>query len=203
MNSGRFVEYLLERDNVRDAWKAHTEHEFIAGLADGTLPVEAFKYYLIQDYLYLVQFSRANALAAYKASTMEDISMSAQIVSHIHREMSLHIDYCAGFGVSKEEMEASEESLACTAYTRQVRFIKISCMDTDNRRYVLDIGQSQDWLALQISMAPCLIGYGVIARRLYDDPKTKREGNIYWKWIENYVADDYTEAVAIGSGKPY
>jgi thiaminase len=49
-------------------------------------------------------------------------------------------------------------------------------------------------------MAPCLIGYGVIARRLYDDPKTKREGNIYWQWIENYVADDYAEAVKIGSG---
>lgn len=66
-------------------------------------------------------------------------------------------------------------------------------------RYVLDVGQSQDWFALQVSMAPCLIGYGIIARRLHDNPKTKREGNIYWKWIQNYVADDYTEAVAIGS----
>jgi thiaminase len=66
-------------------------------------------------------------------------------------------------------------------------------------RYVLDVGQSEDWLALQIAMAPCLIGYGTIARRLYDDPKTKREGNIYWNWIENYVAEDYTEAVKVGS----
>lgn len=68
-------------------------------------------------------------------------------------------------------------------------------------RYLLDIGQAQDWLALQISLTPCLIGYGVIATRLYDDPNTKREGNIYWKWIENYVADDYTEAVKVGSGE--
>jgi thiaminase len=68
-------------------------------------------------------------------------------------------------------------------------------------RYVLDIGQSQDWLALQVALAPCLLGYGGIAKRLHDDPKTKREGNIYWKWIENYVADDYAEAVGVGSGK--
>jgi hypothetical protein len=68
-------------------------------------------------------------------------------------------------------------------------------------RYVLDIGQSQDWLALQVSMAPCLIGYGVIGQRLHADPKTKREGNIYWKWIENYAGEDFTEAVRIGSGK--
>jgi hypothetical protein len=46
-----------------------------------------------------------------------------------------------------------------------------------------------------------LIGYGEIAKRLHADPKTKREGNIYWKWIENYVADDYSEAVRIGSGE--
>lgn len=68
-------------------------------------------------------------------------------------------------------------------------------------RFVLDIGMSQDWLALQIALAPCLIGYGEIAKRLYADPKTKREGNIYWKWIENYVADDYVEAVMVGSGE--
>lgn len=51
---GRFLEYLLDRPDVQKAWRAHTEHEFVSGLANGTLPVEAFKNYLIQDYLYLV-----------------------------------------------------------------------------------------------------------------------------------------------------
>ncbi|APA08217.1 hypothetical protein sscle_03g029870 [Sclerotinia sclerotiorum 1980 UF-70] len=180
---GHFIEYLLERPDVTGAWRDHTEHAFVAGIGDGTLPMESFKYYLIQDYLYLVQFARANALASYKAKTMEGIAASAGIVLHIHREMALHINYCEGFGMTKAEIEACEESQACTAYTR----------------YVLDIGQSEDWLALQISMAPCLIGYGEIAKRLHADPKTKREGNVYWKWIENYVADDYTEAVKVGS----
>ena len=52
-----------------------------------------------------------------------------------------------------------------------------------------------------MALAPCLLGYGEIASRLYADPNTKREGNIYWKWIENYVADDYLEAVKTGSGE--
>ena len=76
---------------------------------------------------------------------------------------------------------------ACTAYSR----------------YILDIGQSDDWLALQVALAPCLIGYGAIARRLYTEKSTARDGNRYWKWIENYVADDYTEAVRLGSGKNF
>lgn len=63
------------------------------------------------------------------------------------------------------------------------------------------MGQSEDWLALQMALAPCLIGYGAIARRLYSEEGTMRKGNQYWKWIENYVAEDYTEAVRLGSGK--
>lgn len=53
---------------------------------------------------------------------------------------------------------------------------------------------------MQVALAPCLIGYGAIARRLYDDKDSLREGNRFWKWVENYVAEDYTEAVRIGSG---
>lgn len=79
----------------------------------------------------------------------------------------------------------SDVALACTAYTR----------------YVLDIGQSEDWLGLQVAIAPCLLGYGAIAKQLHVDPRTKMEGNTYWKWILNYVAEDYVQAVQTGSGE--
>ncbi|KAL4797109.1 DNA polymerase family B-domain-containing protein [Aspergillus venezuelensis] len=180
---GRFLEYILDRPDVQEVWKRFTEHDFVAGLGSGKLPVERFKEYLSQDYLYLVQFARSNALAAYKAKDMDSIAASAQIVLHIQRETTLHVDYCASFGLSKEEMEKLPETTACTAYSR----------------YILDVGQSEDWLALQVALAPCLIGYGAIAQRLHAEEKTVREGNRYWKWIENYVAEDYTEAVRLGS----
>jgi thiaminase II len=182
---GGFIEYILNRDDVKGPWREHTHHDFVRQMQDGTLPIAKFRAYLIQDYLFLIQFARANSLAAYKAKYIEDIDRSAAIVRHIFQEMNLHIDYCKGFGLSKEDIINHEEKMACTAYTR----------------YVLDIGVAEDWLALQIALLPCLLGYGVIAKRLYDDPKTKREGNIYWKWIENYVADDYAEAVRLGCGK--
>ncbi|BDD58213.1 hypothetical protein MAP00_003510 [Monascus purpureus] len=180
---GRFIEYLLDRPDVKGPWKEFTEHEFVVGLGSGTLPIERFKQYLIQDYLYLVHFARSNALAAYKGKTMESVAASARIVLHIEREMSLHLDYCAGFGINKEEISKAPEAQACTAYSR----------------YILDVGQSDDWLALQIALSPCLLGYGAIARRLYFEPSTVRHGNKYWKWIENYVADDYAEAVRVGT----
>ncbi|PGH27064.1 phosphomethylpyrimidine kinase [Polytolypa hystricis UAMH7299] len=180
---GRFLEYVLDRPDVKPAWKEFTEHPFVAGLANGTLPLEKFKHYLVQDYLYLVHFARSNALAAYKHTDMEGIAMSARIVLHIEQEMALHLDYCESFGLSKEDIESCKETQACTAYSR----------------YILDVGQSEDWLALQVALAPCLIGYGAIAKRLHQDETSIRTDNKYWKWIENYVADDYQQAVAAGS----
>ncbi|TDZ29092.1 putative hydroxymethylpyrimidine/phosphomethylpyrimidine kinase 2 [Colletotrichum spinosum] len=180
---GRFIEYVLERPDVKNVWRTFVYHPFVMAMGDGNLPLESFKKYLIQDYLYLVHFARANALASYKAKSIADISAGATIVSHIAREMSLHIDYCEGFGITVPEIEATEEHQACTAYTR----------------YVLDIGQSEDWIGLQMALAPCLLGYWAVAKQLHGDVKSKRDGNTYWKWIENYVADDYVQAVKTGS----
>ncbi|KAL2020373.1 hypothetical protein VTK56DRAFT_8502 [Thermocarpiscus australiensis] len=180
---GHFIDYVLERPDVAPLWDRFINHPFVLAMGNGTLPLESFKGYLIQDYLYLVHFARANALASYKATTMQDIAASAAIVTHIFKEMELHIGYCKSFGISKEQMESTEEEQACTAYTR----------------YVLDIGQSQDWLGLQVAMASCLLGYGVIAKQLHADGRSKRAGNTYWTWIQNYVADDYVAAVKTGS----
>lgn len=81
-------------------------------------------------------------------------------------------------------MLSNPANTACTAYTR----------------YVLDVGQSEDWLALQMALAPCLLGYGAVAKMLLAHAATRRDGNPYWPWIQNYAADDYVEAVALGSG---
>ena len=68
-------------------------------------------------------------------------------------------------------------------------------------RYVLDIGQSEDWYALQISMLPCLLGYNRIARRLHGDKKTKSADNPFYSWIENYISGSFENQVRIGTSE--
>lgn len=74
-------------------WDRYINHPFVLAMGNGTLPLESFKGYLMQDYVYLVMrflcrfpsypfaylleqkhFARANALASYKASVMKDIA---------------------------------------------------------------------------------------------------------------------------------
>ncbi|KAL2760915.1 hypothetical protein ACRALDRAFT_2131177 [Sodiomyces alcalophilus JCM 7366] len=180
---GRFVDYLLDRPDVKDVFKTFVYHPFVMAMGDGTLPLESFKGYLIQDYLYLVHFARANALAAYKAKQIDDVVAGTKLVQHIVHEMKLHIDYCSQFGITVAEIEATEEHQACTAYTR----------------YVLDVGQSEGWFALMVALAPCILGYGAVGKQLHADPATVRDGNTFWPWIENYVAEDYVSAVRTSS----
>lgn len=124
--------------------------------------------------------------------------------------MALHLSYCESFGITKEQIESIPEtqgtSNESTTRQRSICWINANWSSstttacTAYSRYILDVGQSDDWLALQVALAPCLIGYGEIAKRLYKEHSSKKEGNPYWKWIENYVAEDYSEAVEIGSG---
>ena len=51
-------------------WLAYVDHGFVRGLADGSLPEPSFRHYLVQDYLFLIHFARAYALAAYKGETV-------------------------------------------------------------------------------------------------------------------------------------
>jgi len=54
INSGNFIEYLLDREDVIPVWQDYTHHDFCVKMGNGTLPREAYKTYMIQDYLYLV-----------------------------------------------------------------------------------------------------------------------------------------------------
>lgn len=161
-----------------EAWSHYVDHAFVAQIADGSLPEAAFRHYLGQDYLFLIHFARAYALAAYKADSLSEIRDAAAGMSAIvDTEMALHVAYCADWGLDESAMEALPESSATMAYTR----------------YVLEKGAQGDLLDLYVALAPCVIGYGEIGVRLASDPGTKRKGNPYLSWIEMYAGEEYQE----------
>ncbi len=161
-----------------DDWRAYTTHAFVRGLGDGSLPEECFRHYLIQDYLFLIHFARAYALAAYKSETLEDLRAASRTVSALtDTEMGLHVQYCAGWGITEADMAATPEATATMAYTR----------------YVLERGMAGDVLDLYVALAPCVVGYAEIGGALRADPATKLDGNPYAEWIEMYSGDDYQD----------
>ena len=83
-------------------WRAYTEHPFTIGMADGTLTEAAFRHYLVQDYLFLIEFARAYAVAVYKSPRLADMREAASGLSAIlDVEMNLHVKLCAGWGLRR------------------------------------------------------------------------------------------------------
>ncbi len=163
-----------------DVWTAYTDHEFVNGLQSGNLPRAAFEHYLKQDYLFLIHFARAYALAAYKSDTLEDLRAATATVSAlIDTEMKLHVEYCEGWGITEAQMQAVEEAPENMAYTR----------------YVLEKGHAGDLLDLYVALAPCVIGYGEIGRKLITHADTNKAGNPYLPWIEMYASDEYQDVM--------
>ncbi len=126
-------------------WSAYTRHAFVEGLRDGSLPPTAFLDYLVQDYLFLIHFSSAWALAVTKADTVDEMRLAAATVNAlINDELALHIRTCANAGLSETDLFTAQEKPQNIAYTR----------------YVLDAGHSGDFLDLLAALAPCVMGYG-------------------------------------------
>ncbi len=169
----------LKADNA-DIWDAYTRHDFLVGLQKGTLPEAAFQFYLKQDYLFLIQFARAYALAIYKAGNLAEMrSALAGVKAILDMEMDLHIAYCADWGIAARELETLEEAPETVAYTR----------------FVLERGMAGDLLDLMVALSPCAIGYGEIGARLAADRETKTTGNPYQSWIGMYAGKEYQQLV--------
>lgn len=162
-------------------WKAYTEHPFTNALADGSLAEVAFRRYLVQDYLFLIEFARAYALAVYKPPKLADMREAAAGLSAIlDVEMDLHVKLCAGWGLSPGDLEQTSPAVETLAYTR----------------YVLDTGMRGDLLALKVALAPCVIGYAEIATRLAARPDAYASTNPYRVWIAEYAGAPYQEVAA-------
>lgn len=163
-------------------WDAYTRHAFVQGMCDGSLPRPAFLNYLVQDYLFLIHFARAWALAVVKAGDLEEMrACSATVHTLLDHEMSLHVQTCAAAGIDTRAMLATPEAGANLAYTR----------------YVLEAGYSGDFLDLLAALMPCVLGYGEIGARLADEAASDTP---YRDWIDSYAGADYQSAcIAAGN----
>ena len=97
-------------------WRAYCQHDFVRQLGAGTLPREAFRHYLEQDYLFLVHFARAWGLAVYKSRTITELRQGLDMLKAIvDVELGLHIDYCRQWGVAEDDLMRVPEARARVA----------------------------------------------------------------------------------------
>ena len=165
------------RQTSADMWDREKQHPFVTGIGDGTLELEKFRYYMRQDYVFLIDFCRAISLATAKAKEAEDMSWFAKLLHEtLTTEMALHISFCADFGISEAELRATEPSPTTLAYTR----------------HLLQTGYSAGIGEIATSILPCSWGYAEIGQMLADRG-TPESQPLYGRWIDMYSTPEFAE----------
>jgi thiaminase/transcriptional activator TenA len=155
------------------AWDAAVSHPFVRGLGDGSLPEAAFRFYIRQDYLFLIDYGRLLALGAARAPRLEWTRRFAGLAqSVLETEMGLHREFAARWGV--EELEATRPAPATTAYGN----------------FLLRTSALGDFAELAAALLPCMWTYAEIGAALAPGDARYRE------WIDMYASPEFAELAA-------
>lgn len=169
----KFSQKLYE--SVEDIWKSYYEHSFVYGIGQGTLDVDKFKFYMIQDYIYLLDYAKIYALGIVKADTEEIMKGFSSMVNGIlNGEMSIHRSYMRRLGITQDEISQTKASLANISYTN----------------YMLSVSQRGTLAELSVSLLSCMWSYLEIGKHLSKIPGAV-DHEFYGEWIRGYISEDY------------
>lgn len=170
----RFTERL--RQKAAGIWEAQHQHPFVRGIGDGTLSLDRFKFWLRQDYAFLVEYARLLALAAARSPDLQTMTRFATLLTEtVETEMSLHRAYAAEFEIRSEELEQELTAPTTRSYTD----------------YLLRVATTGDFAELAAALLPCMWAFSEIGQRLAAQaaPGDQR----YAKWIAMYSSREFAE----------
>lgn len=162
-----------------EIWEKGYNHPFVQELGKGTLDKSKFQFYLVQDYLYLLQYAKVFALAVVKADSEETMTQLTSIQYGILAdEMDIHRNYMKEFGITDSEIKSAKPSLNNRSYTANM----------------LAVGQTGDLAEILSTVFPCAWTYSDYAKRLKKDYADIIEDNYYKSWIESYASDAFADS---------
>ena len=150
---------------------------FNTELAAGTLRTDRFRFYILQDALYLAEYARALAIAGARSTEVAAVARFSRCAEGaIVVERALHEGYFARYGLSQEEVGGSEPSPTCLAYTS----------------FLLAAACTQSYEVLIAALLPCFSVYREVG---LDIASRAAPENSYRAWIDTYSDPVFGETV--------
>lgn len=164
------------KELTKDSWEQSLNHPFVQGIVKGTLPLDTFKFYILQDTYYLKHYGKVHALAAAKA---DDFSVTAMLAEKAkltaEAEITVHKQHAELLNITDEEMENFKPAPTAYAYTSHMYR---ACL----------LGDLAEVVA---AMLPCYWLYADIGRINAD---AKPGVDVYQNWIDTYASDWFQDS---------
>lgn len=170
-----FMDEILKQ-NI-PIWEECAVTPFIKELQTGTLPMEQFKQYIIQDSIYLKNYARVYGMAIYHSTDLKDIQTFYAMLSFVTEEESLvRLSYLKQFGLTDADIEYFEPL-------------------PENQRYIaflLNTAKRRDTLEILMAVLPCMLSYSYIFRKIASAQKGSHSK--YSDFIQDYAEERYFES---------
>ncbi|WP_304508731.1 thiaminase II [Anaerotignum sp.] len=166
-------------EEVKDIWEGYLNQPFVKELGEGTLREDSFRFYMVQDYRYLLQYAKVFALGILKA---EDEVLMRRFACMVHDtldgEMDVHKIYMKRLGITNQEIATTKTALANQSYTS----------------YMLDVAYKGDVLDVLVAVLSCAWSYQMIGQNLEKIPGAL-EHPLYGEWVAGYASAEYIRSV--------
>jgi thiaminase (transcriptional activator TenA) len=165
-------------DDLRAAaagiWDEQHRHPFVTGIGDGSLDLDRFAFWVRQDYLFLIEYSRLLALGAARAPDLATMRRLADLAREtLGTEMDLHRSYAAELGIAAGDLEAETMAPTTQGYTD----------------FLVRTAAHGDFAELVAALLPCMWGFSEVGRTLA--ARGRPEDPRYAAWVDMYASDEF------------
>jgi thiaminase/transcriptional activator TenA len=151
-------------------WRAQHDHPFVRGIGTGRLDLQRFKYWVRQDYLFLIEYCRLFALAAARAPDLDTLTRFADLLQATAlEEMELHRGLARSLGITRRQLEHATMAPTTRAYTD----------------FLVRVAATADFAELAAALLPCMWGFSEIGQALKSRPLPQQPH--FARWIETYA----------------
>ena len=173
---GRFTDRLWA--GIEPTYREILRHPFLDGLADGSLDRQVFRFYVIEDALYLHEFARAVAILGGKAPHPDiTAALCGDAVATVEGEREQLGQFLVELGGSRAELFDRQPAPTNLAYTG----------------YFLSRVHAQPFHEGLAAVLPCYWIYAEVGKELLKRPKSPDP--LYRRWIESYGSAEYDAVV--------
>ena len=162
-----------------DDWEALHGHPFVLGIADGSLPLDTFRFYVEQNLMYLPEYARTMALGASRADSVETMRVFAsELLNVVDSEIPQNEELlrrAIELG-ARDRGGANGMAPATVAYTS----------------FLVGTAARGGPLEIMAAIVPCTWSYREIGLRL---AARVAEHPVYSKWIRFFGSDEYGRIV--------
>lgn len=161
-------------------WRGLHEHPFITELAEGSLPIEKFRFFLEQDNLYLAEYARCLAMGAAKSRTEDELRY---FTTDLNQVLDAELPSNRALLAQVIDLGAADHGGALAMAPANVAYTS----------YMLSLALRGGPLEIMASLLPCAWSYVEIAQALRE--RTDAEHPVYGGWIAYFSLPANVEMV--------